>query len=86
MVPGEGEHRGRHSLPGFCAVRQRGHKVDSTPLLTFGSPVLQDHPFAGSNHFSHWRAAAAVAQVTASTLGVTTKLTSLDSFFTVTTI
>jgi hypothetical protein len=58
----------------------------STPLLTFGSPVLQDHPFAGSNHFSHWRAAAAVAQVTASTLGVTTKLTSLDSFFTVTTI
>jgi hypothetical protein len=31
-------------------------------LLTFGSPVLQDHPFAGNNHFSHWRAAAAIAQ------------------------
>ncbi len=62
MVPGEGERRGRHALSGFCAVRRRGHKVDSTPLLTFGSPVLQDHPFAGNDHFSHWRAAAAIAQ------------------------
>jgi hypothetical protein len=62
MVPGEEERRGRQSLSGFCDVRQRGHKVDSTPLLTFGSPVLQDHPFAGNNHFSHWRAAAAIAQ------------------------
>ncbi len=34
----------------------------STPLLTFGSPVLQDHPFAGNDHFLHWIAAAAIAQ------------------------
>ncbi len=62
MVPGEGERCGQHSLSGFCAVRRTGHKVDSTPLLTFGSPVLQDHSSAGNDHFSHWRAAAAIAQ------------------------
>ncbi len=62
MVPGVGKCRGRHSLPGFRAVRRQGHKANSTPLLTFGSPVFQDHPFAGNDHFSHWRIAAAAAQ------------------------
>jgi hypothetical protein len=62
MIPGEGEHRDQHYLPGFRAVRQRGHKAYPTPLLTFGSSVFQDHPFAGNDHFSHWRIAAAAAQ------------------------